>query len=109
MARPVEKNPMKCPTCNVWVRVIETRNGPDNTKRRRYECANLHRFTTEERILHNPKPTPKEKAALIQKALLRALQSGAADPTGPSSTPTKTTASTSTAHPDAPPTRKPMT
>lgn len=96
MARPVEKNPMKCPTCNVWVRVVETRSGPDNTKRRRYECANLHRFTTEERILQTPQPTPKEKAALIKEGLARALRSDGAAPTGPSSTPTKKTTSTST-------------
>ncbi|CAB4136578.1 hypothetical protein UFOVP312_20 [uncultured Caudovirales phage] len=37
---------MKCPRCNAWSEVLETRIKEDNTKRRRYECANLHRFTT---------------------------------------------------------------
>jgi transcriptional regulator NrdR family protein len=37
---------MKCPRCGAWAEVLETRTRPDDTKRRRYECANLHRFTT---------------------------------------------------------------
>lgn len=36
---------MKCPTCNAWTRVLETRN--DYRKR---ECGNLHRFWTVESI-----------------------------------------------------------
>lgn len=76
MARPVEKNPMKCPECGVWVRVVETRNGPDNTKRRRYECANLHRFTTVESvvetIVQNFQPTKKEKVDVLKQALKEA-------------------------------------
>ena len=39
----------KCPRCNVWADVLETRARPDGTTRRRYQCANLHRFTTIER------------------------------------------------------------
>lgn len=43
---------MKCPTCNVWSFVKETRhNKAAPTVRRRYECANGHRFTTEERVV----------------------------------------------------------
>jgi transcriptional regulator NrdR family protein len=41
---------MKCPQCDAWTEVRETRQRTDGTKRRRYECANLHRFTTVERI-----------------------------------------------------------
>ena len=37
---------MKCPRCDAWAEVLETRTKEDNTVRRRYECANLHRFTT---------------------------------------------------------------
>lgn len=40
---------MRCPKCNAWTRVLQTRVRPDNTKTRRCECANLHRFTTVER------------------------------------------------------------
>ncbi len=41
---------MKCPDCGAWVRVLETYRRVDNATRRRYECANLHRFTTVERV-----------------------------------------------------------
>ena len=34
---------MKCPKCNAWTRVVETRGSF-----RVRECGNLHRFTTEE-------------------------------------------------------------
>ena len=37
---------MKCPRCNSWAQVLETRTKEDATVRRRYECGNLHRFTT---------------------------------------------------------------
>jgi transcriptional regulator NrdR family protein len=41
---------MKCPHCEAWTEVRETRKRADGTKRRRYECANLHKFTTLERV-----------------------------------------------------------
>lgn len=41
---------MKCPTCNAWVLAIETRQRPDQSVRRRYQCANEHRFSTVERV-----------------------------------------------------------
>lgn len=37
---------MKCPTCGAWSNVLETRNGPHESMRRRRECANGHRFIT---------------------------------------------------------------
>lgn len=37
---------MKCPTCGVWSIVLDTRNGPHESMRRRRECANGHRFAT---------------------------------------------------------------
>ena len=40
---------MRCPTCDRYTKVLETRANPDGV-RRRYECANLHRFTTQESI-----------------------------------------------------------
>lgn len=42
---------MKCPVCQAWSDVKETRTRMDGSKRRRYECANLHRFSTEERVV----------------------------------------------------------
>lgn len=43
---------MKCPICGAWTLVKSTRarKTNDNTYRR-YECGNLHRFSTEERVV----------------------------------------------------------
>lgn len=41
---------MNCPKCGAWTGVRDTRMRTNNTRRRRYECANLHRFTTVERV-----------------------------------------------------------
>jgi len=42
---------MACPQCASWTSVKETRTRKtNNVVVRRYECANLHRFTTEERV-----------------------------------------------------------
>ena len=38
---------MKCPTCNAWSNVLETRTKEQRVRRRR-QCANLHVFYTEE-------------------------------------------------------------
>jgi len=46
---------MKCPTCGAWSTVMSTRD----TKRRR-ECANEHRFTTEEVVI--PEETLKQNS-----------------------------------------------
>jgi len=42
---------MKCPECGTWTIVKETRVSTGNTRRRRLECANEHRFTTLETII----------------------------------------------------------
>ena len=39
---------MMCPECGVWTIVKEARQSPVHGYRRRRECANGHRFTTEE-------------------------------------------------------------
>jgi transcriptional regulator NrdR family protein len=50
---------MKCPVCKTYTEVLETRMRSDGVKRRRYLCANLHRFTTLELIVED-KAKPKE-------------------------------------------------
>jgi len=50
---------MKCPTCNAWAIVKETRPRPDGSTRRRYECANLHRWSTVERVQELPHCPPR--------------------------------------------------
>jgi len=41
---------MKCPECGAWTTVLETRTRQDNSRRRRFLCANEHKFTTVERV-----------------------------------------------------------
>jgi transcriptional regulator NrdR family protein len=42
---------MKCPFCNAWSIVKETRNSPTFGHTRRRECGNEHRFTTKECVI----------------------------------------------------------
>lgn len=42
---------MNCPECGTWTIVKETRISTGNTRRRRLECANMHRFFTLEAIV----------------------------------------------------------
>ena len=54
--------PMKCPECGTWTIVKETRISTGNSRRRRLECANEHRFTTLETIIVSKTPIhPKQK------------------------------------------------
>ena len=41
---------VKCPVCEKWVKTLETRHRSDGSTYRRYECANLHRFVTKEKV-----------------------------------------------------------
>ncbi len=54
---------MKCPDCKSWASVLETRDRQDGTTYRRYECANLHRFTTHEVSEISPSKQPRSKGA----------------------------------------------
>jgi len=51
---------LKCPICNAWTSVLDTRNRKDVTVRRR-KCANEHVFKTEERVTS---PKTKEEDEL---------------------------------------------
>lgn len=55
---------MKCPECGTWTIVKETRTSTGNTRRRRLECANEHRFTTLETVI-----VPKTSIRQKQKTL----------------------------------------
>jgi len=39
---------VRCPVCQTWTLVKETRTRADGSKRRTYECANEHKFRTTE-------------------------------------------------------------
>jgi transcriptional regulator NrdR family protein len=55
---------MKCPICGVWTTVKETRAAPNNSRKRRIQCGNLHRFTTLETVIVSETPIrQKQKAA----------------------------------------------
>lgn len=68
---------MKCPTCGAWTFVKETRARPDGSTRRRYECANEHRFTTTETITTKEKKCHQDQHTTHTAALSHALQQGA--------------------------------
>jgi transcriptional regulator NrdR family protein len=54
---------MKCPLCGAWATKLETRSrATDNTVRRRYECGNLHRFSTVERVVPSLLKQPRKSA-----------------------------------------------
>ena len=53
---------MTCPECGKYTEVLETRENPKGV-RRRYMCANLHRFTTQEALV----PQGKTPAQLRQQ------------------------------------------
>ena len=56
---------MKCPQCGAWTLIKETRTKKtENVVTRRYECANLHRFTTEEKIRDTNKSSPNRAQGL---------------------------------------------
>ena len=57
---------MKCPECGAWTVVKETRADENNARRRRIECANMHRFTTLETVIATKtRVRQKQKAAEI--------------------------------------------
>jgi transcriptional regulator NrdR family protein len=57
---------MKCPECGAWTVVKETRADENNSRRRRIECANLHRFTTLETVIaEKTRVRQKQKTAEI--------------------------------------------
>ena len=50
LATKRKRTRVKCPVCGKWVSTLETRQRSDGSTYRRYECANLHRFVTKEKI-----------------------------------------------------------
>ena len=58
---------MKCPECGAWTLIKETRESPTFGFRRRRECANYHKFTTQE-ILVPQEAIAEERRKTILKA-----------------------------------------
>jgi transcriptional regulator NrdR family protein len=61
---------MKCPICNTWTLVKETRKRDNNITVRRYECANLHTFKTTEQVTQIFDATHMEELKLTRIANL---------------------------------------
>ena len=58
---------MSCPQCGAWALIKETRtNKTDNVVTRRYECGNLHRFTTEEKVKNDASKSCPDRAPRLQ-------------------------------------------
>jgi transcriptional regulator NrdR family protein len=55
---------MNCPKCGAWTLVKETRKKPNNEKHRRYECGNLHRFSTIEKVYDSKTPLREKQKAV---------------------------------------------
>jgi transcriptional regulator NrdR family protein len=57
---------MKCPTCQVWTDVLETRQG-----RRRRQCANGHRFATVEILASEAELLERQRRLREARQILR--------------------------------------
>lgn len=59
---------MLCPTCGAWSSVLDTREGPAESIRRRRECANGHKFFTFEILAAARNPGQAARAVATVKA-----------------------------------------
>lgn len=67
---------MKCPICNAWTLVKDTRKRENNITVRRYECGNLHTFKTTEQITQILDATHMEQLKLARiENIVRASRS----------------------------------
>ncbi len=58
---------MNCPQCGTYTEVLETRANAQG-KRRRYQCANMHRFTTLEKRISPVQPAVQWEKVVEIKA-----------------------------------------
>lgn len=59
---------MKCPVCDAWTTIKESRESPIFGYIRRRECGNQHRFTTQEKVI------PDEIIKDLQRERLRTVR-----------------------------------
>lgn len=59
---------MKCPVCDAWTTIKESRESPIFGYIRRRECGNEHRFTTQEKVI------PDEIIKDLQRERLRTIR-----------------------------------
>lgn len=60
---------MKCPVCDAWTTIKESRESPIFGYIRRRECGNQHRFTTQEKVIPNEiiKDLQRERLRTVRK------------------------------------------
>ena len=61
---------MKCPECGAWSLVKYTRKSPDFGYIRRRECANYHKFTTQEVAIPEEAIYEKRKANVLKAGVI---------------------------------------
>lgn len=57
---------MKCPECGAWSNILTTRESPTFGYIRRRECANYHRFTTQELIVEQAEIQHERRANVLK-------------------------------------------
>ena len=57
---------MKCPQCGAWSLVKDTRESKNFGHTRRRECANYHRFTTQEVIVPEEAIKERQREAALE-------------------------------------------
>lgn len=73
---------MKCPVCGAWSEVLDTREGQNESTKRRRRCGNGHRFTTLEvhpTVLHMQAVEATARAISKRRALWKRDQAIRAD------------------------------
>ena len=73
---------MKCPVCGAWSEVLDTREGRNESVRRRRQCGNGHRFVTLEvhpTALHKPTAEATVRAIAKRRVLWKRDQAIRAD------------------------------
>lgn len=61
---------MKCPECGAWSLVKETKESPTFGYRRRRECANEHKFTTQEVVVPQEALTEERRKNVLKAGVI---------------------------------------
>ena len=68
---------MNCPECGAWSVILETRSSPTRYRRRR-ECANEHKFTTEEVVVSQKqiKTERSDRFSVVREKRVESVRAG---------------------------------
>jgi len=62
---------MKCPACGAWSLIKSTRESPTFGHMRRRECANYHKFTTQEIVIPQETLTEERRKNVLKANAIR--------------------------------------